>query len=253
LGIVVPDEAAAEFIANVFRGFVELGAAIEGNPDLLHRPSPWAVMSVVLGSPGKEADYSRYAVRFGATSGSLMEFLTRPVAAHAADDRPKLLTYILGHVLLNAILRFPGPILSLRALAAYLATTEDGADVARKLFTEAAYAGPFHGVAKGFYWADLVDRVLDECGRDLDAVDGDRTLGEVNRAAVEGKLGVPLPSHECEICGGIRGGYYCPFTDRTVCQRTDCSVASNSWLPQGARLCRVRREFFDEWAPIIGL
>jgi hypothetical protein len=153
---------------------------------------------------------------------------------------------------LNAVLRFPGPILSSRALAAYVGSGEPEELVIGDLFSEAQYSGPFSGLAR-YFWLSKVDEKLRELISALPQGFNAETHGEMNREALELHLGRKLTRHDCPRCAGQNGGFLCPFTRRTVCQRPDCSVGSNSWVPPGAKLCRVERDFYEEWAPILGI
>jgi hypothetical protein len=162
-----------------------------------------------------------------------------------------LLAYVIGHILLNAILKYPGPILSEEALCAYLAVAQDQIDVVAKIFGPARYSGPFSEMRR-YYWHESVNQILDDLTTALDDQEFE-TFGELNREAVERNLGRKLNRHGCSRCIGQNGGFYCPFTRRPVCTRSDCSVGASSWIPQGAQLCRIEREFYDEWAPLLGL
>jgi len=246
---------AARFVAGVFRGFRAIGEALKARPDLLTKKSHAVVLADILGVPTAENQFALYGVRFGTTSGALMDTVARAAPADvepAADEKVTLLSYILGHLLLNAILRFPGPIISGRALSAYVASDEANAADVRALFASAAYVGPFAEL-EPFFWLWKVDEVLDGLAKSLPSGYEAETSGELQRKVLETKLGRTLRRHSCDRCQGKNGGFYCPFTKRTVCQRADCSVGSNSWIPQGAKLCRIERDFFDEWAPILGL
>jgi hypothetical protein len=165
-----------------------------------------------------------------------------------AGERVSLLTFILGHVLVNAVLEFPGPILSRATLAAYCAVSENMSVSLAQLFDEAAYNGPF-SVPGGHFQRRLVDWKIDSLAGEFDgeAVEPD----QYTRAVVERALGSVEP-HGCSRCGGTRGGYWCPFTRRAVCNRSDCSVANNTWIPRGATLCRVEHDYFEELAPLLG-
>lgn len=244
---------AARFIAGIFRGFDGIHDLIAKDADLWKERSPAAVLARVVDAPDAEADFALYAVRLASSSGALT---SRVMRAAGPDEEPSkqakraLLGYIVGHLLLNAVLRYPGPILSLRALQAYLATDDAGNRKVLELFESARYHGPFAELDT-FHWLSGIDEILE--GLIPDDVSTE-TNGELHRIAVERALNTTLARHSCPLrCHGQNGGFLCPFTSKTVCLRPDCSVGSNSWIPQGARLCRIEREFFDEWSPILGL
>jgi hypothetical protein len=137
-------------------------------------------------------------------------------------------------------------------LKSYVATEDaDNANVVA-LFDGARYCGPFADKDE-YFWLSGIDAVLDDLKRSLPENYEAETTGEFYREALERKLSRDLARHDCPRCHGKNGGFFCPFTERTVCQLPDCSVGSNSWIPQGAKICRIERDFFDEWAPILGL
>ncbi|HEX8409414.1 MAG TPA: hypothetical protein VF883_11150 [Thermoanaerobaculia bacterium] len=241
---------AASFIAATFRGFRDISDALASNDALFAKRSPAAVLAALLGQPEIESQLALYAVRLGAASGALVD----RVEEHdpSVEYKRALLGYIAGHLLLN-VLRFPGPILSLSGLKAYVASDEAGADDVTALFGAARYKGPFADLDQ-YFWLSGVDEVLDQLVKSLPADFKTETSGEMHRAGLEKALDRQLARHACPTrCQGQNGGFFCPFTTRTVCQRSDCSVGSNSWIPQGAKLCRIERDFFEEWAPILGL
>ena len=247
-------DAASAYVAGIFHGFVDIRRALETRNELLSKHSPAGVLAEVLGVPEAENQLALYGARFGGASGALLEQIGSTAAgdpALLAEKKIALLSYIVGHLLVNAVLRFPGPVLSVPALKAYVASDEAGVADVQEIFEPARYAGPFAQL-EPFYWLDGLDRILDELASALPADLETETAGEVHRMALEAKLGHKLSRHSCTRCQGQNGGFYCPFTRRTVCHRGDCSVGSSSWIPQGAKLCRFEREFFEEWAPILG-
>jgi hypothetical protein len=249
-----PQQAVA-YIATLFRGFTRIEAALRDRPELLALNSPASVVAGVLEASSEESQFALYGVRLGTASGALLGKVSAAAQTDGEptnEDKIKLLTYIVGHLLLNAVLRFPGPILSTKALQGYLATNEASAGDVQALFRAARYAGPFSEL-DNYFWFSRLNDVLDPLVQSLPEDTSAETQGEINRRAVELALGRNLHRHACPRCQGVNGGFYCPFTKSTVCVRTDCSVGSNSWIPPGAKLCRIEREFFDEWAPILGL
>lgn len=251
------DVDGAGFIASAVEGFSTIQRTISGNPALMaHGSNLAAILATILGRPHLDNQFALYMSRLGSSNSALMQRLkdfASPNEAPDDEDKFRVLTYVLGHVLLNAVLKFPGPILSDEALVAYVATTMGEAETLHGLFANAVYAGPFSSGSRR-YWREEVDEVIDEFGAGI-ADQQFAGFGDFNRAAVEAQLGRALAIHGCERehCGGRKGGYLCPFTHRPVCERGDCSVPSSSWIPQGAQLSRVEREYYDEWAPLLGL
>lgn len=246
-------EEAGAWAATMLRGFMQLRASILAAGDHLQRRSPAAVLAAVLDRPHLEGQFALYMSRIGAANSSLVELVLEPSEVdERAVAKDRLLTYVVGHVLANAVLRFSGPILSMDALCGYVATSPEERDVVTERFAQARYDGPFAGDV-AFYWRADVDAAIDELANAL----GDEVLAEtpagLRRAIVERTLGRPLATHGCARCDGTLGGFVCPLTRRTVCERSDCSVAANSWVPAGADICRIERDFYDEWAPLLGL
>ena len=211
------------------------------------------MLAALLERPHLESQFALYMSRLGAANAGLVERL-RAMNAEAGDDlKPmqKLMGYLLGHVLANSILKFPGPLLSDSALAAYCATNVSEADALAGLFERARFIGPFSQVGR-FFWREDVDGIIDALSADVEAGDN-AGFADFNRAVVEKALDRRLAMHGCDRCGGEKGGFWCPFTKRPVCERGDCSVPSSSWIPQGAQLTRVERDFYEELAPLMGL
>lgn len=249
-----PAEAAG-FVVTIYRGFSAIDEALAADAAVLSKQSPASVLAGILGVPSQDSQFALYSVRLGTASGALMDQLAStapPEIVPTTDQKIKLLSYIVGHLLLNSVLRFAGPILSMRALKAYVASDEADAPDVQALFAAAVYRGPFSEFDQYFWFAGVND-VLDPLIQDLPADAQAETQGEINRRALERKLGRDLRRHACPRCQGLNGGSFCPFTKRTVCIRKDCSVGPNTWIPGGAKLCRIERDFFDEWAPILGL
>ncbi len=241
-------EQAAAYIAAVYRGFEKISASIGNAPSLLQRKkSPIGVLSEILGRSQEEPRFALYGVRLGSANTGLIDKLDRPTD----DEKRRMLTYVIGHLLLNVILRFPGPILSKKALAAYCAINEKEIDDVQSLFASTIYAGPFSHVDQ-YFWLSNVDDVLDEINRTNPSDSAAETQGQLNREAIERVLDRQLSRHECPRCHGENGGFLCPLTQKTVCQLPNCSVGSSAWIPAGARLCRIEKDFYDEWAPILG-
>ncbi len=241
---------AAVYVAAIFNGFRDIGDALATKADLSTTRSPSAVLAALVDRPEVESQIALYAVRLGSASGALMRKVENDNPS--AQEKQSLLAYVAGHLLLN-VLRFPGPILSMRALKAYVASDEaDAADIV-KLFSPHSYSGPFSGLGQ-YFWLTGVDAVIEELGNLMPPDQAYETSGEFHRMVLEMVLGRALTRHTCrERCQGRNGGFLCPFTDRTVCERADCSVGSNSWLPPGAKICRIERDFFEEWSPLLGL
>lgn len=254
LRVPTDEQEATDFITNTFKGFSDIRARIENNLQVLtEQRSLAAVLAALLDRPQCESQFAAYTTKLGASNSALVQRLRKFAENNSLpndEDKIRFLAYVLGHVLLNAVLKYPGPILSVQALCAYLATTTDESESLISLFDEARYKGPFsEGIP--LFWRDEVDSILDDQAEGIAEQQFD-SLGASNRNAVEAALNRELAPHSCGRCKGIKGGFWCPFTMRPVCERDDCSVPASSWIPSGAQLSRVERDFYDEWAPILG-
>jgi hypothetical protein len=250
--IRVPDDPqdAAKYIAGAFRGFMRIRMALDSDEAVLQKKrSPVSVLASILGRSSEENRFALYGGRVGAANAALVDLVKG--ADVTKEQKRRLLCYVVGHLLLNVVLRFPGPLLNRKALAAYLAIAEGEISKVEKLFASAQYGGPFSDI-EPYYWLSDVDTALEGMNKGLPAESSAETPGQSNREAVEGALGVKLARHACPRCDGVNGGFLCPFTGRTVCQLPTCSVGSNGWIPAGARLCRIEKDFYEEWAPMLG-
>ncbi|HEX4133899.1 MAG TPA: hypothetical protein VHY84_04685 [Bryobacteraceae bacterium] len=250
-------EQAAAYLANIFRGFRDIREQSATNASLLKaKRGPAAVLSEMLGAQTLENQLAQYNLRLSTSNATLLATIQRTVEQaegdSAAVEKRLVTNYIVGHMLLNAVLRFPGPIISSQALCAYVGVGDSETAALCGFFEVAAYVGPFSGMGK-FFWLHKLDEILAPL---LDALPSDLagdTGGEFHREALELHLNRKLARHRCARCAGMNGGFWCPFTQATVCQKAECSVASSGWIPQGATLCRIERDFYDEWSPIVGL
>jgi len=240
---------AAKYIAAVFRGFEEIRAKVGQFPVMPRSPS--AGIATLLDRPNDQSQFSLYGVRYPSVNSGLFDRMEKDASGGPTRQQvQKLFAYVSGHVLLNLVLRYPGPIVSMEALAAYCAVNSNEADRLRSFFKDCRYNGPFRD-CKEWFWLDQVDILINSIA--TDPMPAETTAGELNRTALEKLLGTQLNRPECHRCQGKNGGFLCPFTGRTVCLRPDCSSGSNGWIPAGARLSRVEKEYFDEWAPLLGM
>ena len=246
---------AVDFVASAFMGFREMRSKVNDNPQLIEEGGSLSwVLSKLLGHPQLESQFSAYMSRLNSANASLLETLKTAVEGGKKPDdefKKRLLSYVLGHVMVNSVLKYPGPILTKEVLCAYLTTTTAAFQGVRELFEGARYDGPF-SEGRDLYWRDEIDKCLDDLGGELKSEDME-SFGDYNREVTEQAMGRQLLAHGCERCDGTKGGFWCPFTMRAICERAECSVPGSSWIPAGAYLCRVERDFFDEWSPILGL
>ena len=251
LRVPIAGNSTVEYITGVVTGFSDLRTRINENPDVVTTGGSLAsILANLMERPYLESQFAAYMSRPNAANSFLFESLKNETNKED-EAKDRLFTYVLGHVLLNSVLKYPGPILSFEVLCAYLAIGSESFRQVKELFEDARYTGPF-SENRDLYWRDEVDLILDNLGAELDT-DDQESFGDFNRKVVEEITEGKLASHECIRCNGRKGGFWCPFTNRAVCEMSDCSVPGSSWIPAGAQLCRIEREFFDEWSPILSL
>ena len=248
---------AVDYIVRIFDGFRKIREGIKTHAELLSAGrSPAQVLAALLDREDLESQLAPYLSRPGLFNSFLLDTLTGGMQRKGdatAAEKARLLTYILGHVLVNAVLKYPGPILAEGPLCAYLAASPKDIEKVAGLFKRARYTGPFDGGGT-LYWRDDVDAVIEEMASKFEVEDAEyKSFGDYRRAVIGKALGGLLAKHDCDRCNGKKGGFWCPFTRRAVCERGDCSSTASSWVPSGAYACRVERVFFDEWSPILGL
>lgn len=234
----------------IYEGFRDLRGLLQEQAHLGAATSPAQALAALLGNPTAEFEFSPYFALASNSNGALFSGLSD---RSRRVDVPvqQIAYYLIGHVLGNSILEYPGPILDVRSLGAFFGTRPvDEEEDLLELLSPAAYRGPFSG-GRQYFWRERIDALLDELETDPDA-HAEAASDVRARAILQTALGRELERHDCERCDGERGGFWCPFTDRPVCERADCSVSSSSWIPDGAWVTRVERDFYDEWGPILG-
>lgn len=235
----------ARYITRMFHGFDQLRTHIAAADD----PRPTSqLLADAMDAPELQDDLAPFLSSVGSANSSFRQALLDPDAPLEGAERVNFLAFLFGHILVNAVLEFPGPILPKEVLCAYCAVDAVAANTLVDVFTSAAYIGPFSAPGE-FFVQRLVDARIDQLATALE--DAPVEVDAYNRAAIEHQVG-SLPRHNCPRCRGERGGLWCPFTQRAVCNRSDCSVTSTAWIPRGASLCRVEKNYFDEWSPLLG-
>ena len=194
-------------------------------------------------------EFSKYIESYNKVNQSIIQKVKEN---QSIEENSKIMNeifgYVIGHVLLNTILRYPGPIISEKVLCAYVATCRKDSTKLEKIFEKAKYIGPFNEIEK-YYWLEDVDKILEDTYQSMDNSLEIDQIGEFNHALIQ-QIESTIRHHDCERCNGKFGGYYCPFTDKTVCDNQDCSIVSDRWLPNGANLCRIHRSYYDGWEPL---
>ena len=241
------NEDAPAQIASIAEGFISIRNFIQTNKDLLKgKLSLSKLISLLLEREYLDYEFFWYLESIDMVSNNLLLFMNGSKKV-SLQKLQVATSYLIGHLLLNSILKFPGPIISEVALCSYLSITTNELDKMAKVFNKAKYNGPFSSIGR-FYWREDIDQIVMKNGDDLQ--DDFEGIGDYNQAVIK-NLGINCKPFNCNQCGGKNGGYYCPYTQKTVCELDSCSVASSAWIPRGADVCRIERVFFDNWTPLL--
>jgi hypothetical protein len=191
---------AAPFIVAIASGFHAIRREIEGNQDLLSSPSPANMLADLLGRPEAVSSFALYDVQIGANTG-LVQLLRED---KSIERRQAVAIYILGDLLFNSILRFPGPILDRRALCAYFACADAAAPHILDQFQSAVYSGPFQSLGPFFWHSDVDDLV--ETWASVSELTYTGNSASYRRSLLEEVLGgQPLDRFVCPRCAGEQG------------------------------------------------
>ena len=247
--ISVPSDRkiAPTHIASIVSGFISIKNFIETNKGLFKKKLSLSnIISLLLGREHLHLKFSPYIESIELASNNVLLFMNG--TKNVSVQKLQVITaYLIGHLLLNAILKFPGPIISKQALCSYLSVASEYYTELEQIFSHALYQGPFNAIGP-FYWREDVDQIILENSNDIT---GDfEGVGAFNRAVLQ-KLGVQVKPFKCNKCYGKYGGYYCPFTKKTVCELESCSVTSSTWIPRGFNICRIEKNYFESWRPLL--
>lgn len=222
------------WLEHVDRGFKQIHQRLQDDPGLLTKPlGPAGILARVLGKASLRADLLGY------TAQNLF-FFAAPATEDDGDEKPpspKVLATRLGYWLINYILTFPGPILKTPAAAALLnlsvASFEE--EAVQALVRSAKYSGPFDGIDK-FYWRAQLSSLLEEGGGDI--------------AAFPQLEGQALVRVDAALPGAP--SYFCVLSGEPVA-RAEAANPNPDWIPPGAELTRIRQELLDDLDPMLNI
>ena len=240
-------KVAPAHIASIVDGFISIRKFIEENSGLLkEKLSLSRILALLLGRDHLHLKFSPYIENIELASNNIILFMngTKNVSVQKLQV---ITTYIIGHVLLNSILKFPGPIISKQSLCSYLSVDSDNYSELEVVFNRALYQGPFCNIGP-FFWREDIDNIMLENSNDI--LGNFEEVGTFNQAILQ-KLGVKVKPFKCNKCKGKNGGYFCPYTKKTVCELENCSVTSSTWIPRGFNICRIDKDFFESWRPLL--
>lgn len=218
----------------IAKGFAALQSSVNADPDLLAKPvGPAGILATVLRHPSLKADLLGYTAQnfffFGPPTGEDGDNPTMPANSAAQATR-------LGYWLVNYILRFPGPILSREAAAAYLNLKLESFDhqIVQELIDGAKYREAFSEIDQ-YYWRDDLAELLDKFDGDI------ATAPQLNRAGLE--------RVDIENLGA--SAYLCLLTQEPI--GADDAAPKPDWIPTGAQLARIKRDLYEQLGPLLSI
>ena len=222
------------WLEDVDRGFKQIYQRLQDDPTLLSKPlGPAGILARVLGKASLRADLLGY------TAQNLF-FFAAPAGEDDDEEKPpspKVLATRLGYWLINYILTFPGPILKAPAAAALLNLSLESfeQEAVQALVASARYSGPFDGIDK-FYWRAQLSSMLEEGGGDV--------------AAFPECKGLALVRVDAELPGAP--SYFCVLSGEPVA-RAEAANPNPDWIPPGAELTRIRHELLEALDPMLSI
>lgn len=229
------DENFAKNVVEVGLGFKEIynSIPVDFNDPFLNSPS--RVLASILGLKNISIYLDQYA-----QSGSLASFILAQSEALKTKDHAyrKRLAFLLGCWLHNHILAFPGALLNKVSAYSYINIDEDTFDKYKDEFKEGIYNGPFGRFVE--YWVRIK---LDELLQDHD--DAHTYLKSMYPEDPK------IETCKCSISQNLNAGFYCVISKKPI--SLQMSVGRLAWIPEGADLCRVDRDTYDQIAPLMGL
>lgn len=233
---------SVEVDENFAKNVVEVGLAFrqiyEAIPSDFSEPlltSPSRVLASILGLQNISIYLDQYA-----QSSSLASFILAQSDDLKIKDSfyRKRLAFLLGCWLHNHILAFPGVILNEVSTYSYINIDEGTFTKYKNEFKSARYAGPFGNFIE--YWVRIK---LDESHQEQDDAFGFLKAKYPDDDSIK-----PC---RCSIDSDLEAGFYCVINKKPISLQK--SVGSLAWIPEGADLCRVDRDTYDQLAPLMGL
>lgn len=215
------------------KGFGAVRDALRADESLLKKSQgPAGILAVALKRPAVKADLLGYTGQnfffFGAPTGEDEDDPTNPPIEVLATQ--------LGYWLYNYILRFPGPILSRGAAAAYLNVQpqELQTNEMNEAIAPASYDGPFSDV-EDFFWRDELAAILDKLQGDI-----------ANAPHLKGRKLARVD----ETNPGS-SAFFCVLTQKPI---SDADAAPTpEWIPPGAQLARIEGKWYEQLGPMLSI
>ncbi len=184
--IIIPykSDNLATYIAHIYDGFKMIQEHLNLNPQIsdyeMNLPK---IMTNIVRRDNMYNDFFWYTKNI--TDNNLAKYMTENSNFSGKSKKTLIkyiLVYVIGHIFLNSVLKYPGPILSEDALCSYLSIKKPAPDALQKLFSGAKYKGPFCKLNR-FYWRRDVDIIMYSKGKNLNR--NYPREGAFNRAVLE--------------------------------------------------------------------
>lgn len=228
-------ELIARQCVGVYHGFDHIKNTVKGIVSKTFL-GPTEIVSNVMGAP-KESK-SQIAL--------YLESYYKMVPSEQSKETEfkNYITPLLGYIVYNSILRFPGVVLNETAAASYLdiKVSQFSNPKTQKYFKDALYTGPFNELGP-YWWKEGLDKLLAE-------VKTNSEKNQTGRDFIRKKGLTKIERCRCEdksSRGHLGAGYVCVITNTPVCAKH--SKGSISWLPRGATLARISNSEWDELGP----
>ena len=142
-----------------------------------------AVLATALGRSDLKPELGTYLSSAGRTISEVFARKNR-ISGHEEQahesSRNVLDTYVIGHVLRNSVMKFPGPLLSESALCSFCACSDDESIALADFFSACAYEGPFSSDRTQYFWSDLCEALIEEESQKGSCIDKANELLEQN-------------------------------------------------------------------------
>lgn len=233
--IDITNKYAANEIISIAKGFLLLKNEINLKEIDELKKGPSFIISSILKKPELETNFSRYS-----SSNTLASDIIKNKNDFISDGNllKIKIPFILGCWLYNYILPFPGVILNSIAAASFINLDVDSFNEYNELFNAAKYTGPF-SENTNYWWRHDLDKILIE----NNCEDGVELLQKHH-------ITTASPC-KCSVSQESPAGFYCLVTQLPI--SLEESTGNLSWVADGADLCRINKEIYDQLAPMMGL
>ena len=156
-------ECIPSYIANLYDGFKMIREHLNVNPQITKNGMKLSnIMANIAQRDEMYNEFYWYTENIDRSNNNLVLYMTEYASNSGKPnqrDIKYLLTYVIGHLFLNSVLKYPGPILSEDVLCSYLSIKRPAPESLQKIFSKAKYKGPFCKLGR-FYWRRDIDTII---------------------------------------------------------------------------------------------